>query len=155
MKHLTIILTLLVSLKVYCQTSEEDNWRITTTKISIDKNCILKDTLIIEGTKFNYFKFYPKQKFTEYGNITNDFKPNGKWLYINNKGAIFLKGESKNGYKIDKWEITVGSKKQFKKQYVYQWTTDNSKTVWVYKPTKKHKKGSTTVSNKQKPIYAK
>lgn len=136
MRRLGIIYVIFLSLQVFCQLDGEANWLYRITKIEVDKKYKLQDKLVVNGIEFNYSRFYPEKRFTEYGNVTNDNVATGNWLYLNNKGAMFLKGVAKNGYKIGTWDVVQVNRQQ---AYKYQLAADSIQTVFVFESKRKHK----------------
>lgn len=128
MKIIKLILLIFFTKIGYCQGYSEANWRRDNVKITVLKEHILKETIIINGTSYNYSRLYPDTKFTEYGNVTDDLKANGQWLYINNKGASFLSGNSQKGFKTGSWKLTLGKKLDYQKILIYNWLPDSSST---------------------------
>lgn len=139
MKSIKLILLIFFTKICYCQDYNEANWRRDNVKIAVLKEHLLKEKIIINDISYNYSRLYPDTKFTEYGNVTDDLKANGQWLYINNKGAMFLSGNSQNGLKTGSWKLTLGKKLDYHKLLIYDWLPDSSSTYLLRTKNSDHK----------------
>lgn len=126
-----IVFVLLICSSINFTIAQENktdlNWFYLTNKISVDTQFILKKKISINGALYNYFKFYSLDSIKEYGNIGQDTKACGKWLYLNSKNESIISGSASQGYKIKKWTT---KKCQCKNgcYFKYKWTVDKQRT---------------------------